>query len=116
MFDLRTFRHRIAPLTVVVASLLVAAFVKWGMTRLEYRGTYERADHRYAVTVYRKRSAWPTVQPLDFTDFPAEVRLEDASGHVLESTSVGSMKKFGEVTWRERRVTIQGVADWSLPD
>jgi len=69
-----------------------------------------------SVVLCRKHSAWPSVRPLDPADFPGEVRLVDASGHVLESKSVASMNKFRGVTWRDRRVAIKGVADRSLPD
>ena len=116
MLDVDTFRRRTAPLALLAGGLLMAAFVTWGMTRLQRLGAYERPDHHYSVVLYRKHSAWPGVRPLDPADFPAEVRLVDASGHVLESKSVDSMTKVGEVTWRDRRVAIEGVADWSLPD
>ena len=116
MLDVDTFRRRTAPLALLVGGLLMAAFVTWGMTRLQRLGAYERPDHRYSVVLYRKHSAWPGVRPLDPGDFPAEVRLVDTSGHVLESKSLDSMTKFGGVTWLDRRVTIKGVADWSLPD
>jgi hypothetical protein len=49
-------------------------------------------------------------------DFPWELPWSTHPGHVLESTSLDSMKKSGGVPRGDRQVAIKGVTDWSLPD
>ena len=97
---------------IVLAAALVAASLI-GCSENEYR-RFESPRGDFRILVMRQGS-FGAMMPGQSGDAPGVVRLVDREGHVLQEKAVSMVQLVDQVTWREDRVTIRGLADWQLP-
>lgn len=116
MFAINTPRGGRAILALVVAFLLVWGYWRLIVSSLELLETYERPDHRYAVQLLRVRTHGRVVRPVVPGDSDGVLRLVDAQGHIFKESSIDLLRCSCRVAWRDRRVAVDDLVDWRLPD
>ena len=102
---------------MLVALLVIWAFMWQVGQRLDRVGEFQRPDKHYTLVLLRKHSAWSHGTPAVVTEMPGVARLVDGSGKVLQERSIDLMKlRAGRPQWPDRRVVFPPLVDWSLPD